>query len=384
MASTICALSLCEGLLRLTRGRDRYFPYEPHAVYVFYPSEELTPGISGISYFSTNSFGCRGPELNGERHRLLVIGGSTTACTALDDASAWPALVMQDTNARLHDPSFLWVTNSGIDGLNSRHHMMHARYLVPRIPHLDHVLIYAGLNDVGSWLFHDEFDSSYLESWENYASTIAESFHVSNYTSANAPWYKRLELWKRASLLKVEYFSRQNIRQRAVGRVVEDKRMSWIAWAREQRRHANKGLVPRAKLDTLGVALDAYENNLQDIVNLVRHGGAEPIMMAQAVHYRGLTTEEKQRLWMGSLGDGATYVDENQMADFVDQYNQRMRKVAERNNVAFIDLPALLPSQHDIFYDDCHFTENGARIVAELVSDFLTSKIYTSGSVGTN
>ncbi len=363
-------------MLRLTRGDHRYFPHDPNAVSVFYPSEDLTPGISGVSYFSTNVFGCRGTDPDGERHRLLVVGGSTTACTALDDSKAWPALVMQLVNARVRDPKFLWVTNSGIDGVNSRHHIMHARYLVPQIPRLDHVLIYAGLNDLGSWLFHDQYDPHYLANPDNIASTIGESFRVSNYTSADAPWYKHLELWKRASMIKAAYLTRKQKQHRRNG-IVEDERMSWLVSAREERRRAEKILVPRAKLDTLPAALDGYERNLESIVDLVRHAGAEPIFMAQAVHYKDLAPEERQRLWMGSLDDGSRYVDEDQMQSFMDAYNARMKHVADSHQVAFIDLPTMLPSKHGMLYDDCHFTETGSSAVADIVATFLLDRVYT-------
>lgn len=58
----------------------------------FYPSEDITPGVTDIRTFSTNSYGTRGKEPSGKSPiRTLTIGGSTTADTVLDDAEVWPA-----------------------------------------------------------------------------------------------------------------------------------------------------------------------------------------------------------------------------------------------------------------------------------------------------
>ena len=95
---SILAFVCCELVLRCLRPPNRFYPYYPNTVRVFYPVEEITPGISGVSYFTVNSFGTRGPELDGEEERILTIGGSTTADTFLDDNESWSMLLMQYLN----------------------------------------------------------------------------------------------------------------------------------------------------------------------------------------------------------------------------------------------------------------------------------------------
>ena len=88
--STVVTVALLEAVLRATRDQGRFYPYHKNDVTAVYPSESVTRGVSGVAYFTTNSFGCRGPELAGQKHRLLTFGGSTTACAVLDDGETWP------------------------------------------------------------------------------------------------------------------------------------------------------------------------------------------------------------------------------------------------------------------------------------------------------
>ena len=366
----------CELLLVFMKDPGQFYPYRKNTIKSFYPDEELATGVSGVSYFTSNSLGCRGPEPKNERHRVLVIGGSTAACSALDDSEAWPQLVMDYVNEK-RGRDFLWVTNSGIDGKNSRHHLMHARYLVPKITDLDHVMVYCGLNDVGAWLYQTSFDPNYLDVEANWNETIAQSFRVSNYKSSNDPLFKQLEIWTKLSEFKDRYVTNRKRHEKENGIIVEDERMYWLAEQRKQRQAQSVRFVHRAKMETFDVALDSYGSNLQEIARLIRRAGAEPIFVAQAIRWKGLTEEQKKNLWMGAMDRGEYYVQEEQMQQFVDAYNQRMKEIAEQQNIPFIDLPNRLLAKQDIYYDGCHFNEKGARDVAQAISEFLFDRIYS-------
>ncbi len=366
--SLLLLFALTEGILRLVRP-DRFYPYHRNSRQLFYPSEQATPGVTGISRFTTNSLGTRGPELDGERVRILTIGGSTTACTVLDDDETWPALLMEYLGRDAGDPSRVWVTNSGVDGQNSHHHIMHAKYLLPRLPAIDYVILYAGLNDVGMWLYSTDFDPHALDDPAYWDHRIGEAFRVSNFTPAAYPWYKHLELWKRASIAKDLLRSRFQKEPPSEGAFVQDAELEWMEEARQQRHERAKEFVHRAKMDTLPAALDSYGANLERIAQLVRTAEAEPIFVAQAIQHQFLDESERRRLWMGAMDGGKTYVKEEQMLELLRAYNQRMREVAERQGVLFIDLPGLLHGHKDLFYDGVHLNEAGARAMARVLAD---------------
>ena len=375
LGSMAVALVLVEVGLRLTRETDRYYPHHKNSLRVRHPQEEFMPGVRGVSHFTTNSLGCRGPEPAGEQTRLLTVGGSTTACSALDDSESWPHLVMKIVNAKKGEKR-LWVTNSGINGKDSRHHVMHAKYLVPKIPDLDYVLVYCGLNDVGAWLYQEEFDPNYLEKAENWDHTIATSFRVSNYSPLDAPWYKKLELWKYAASLKVAMMSKKNSLDREQGVVVEDDEFVWLQEMQEHRRRAQKTRVHRAKMETLDSAVASYAANLRRIVEYTRLAGAKPIFMSQAIAWQSSSSEQKQLLWMGLMEGGSAYVREEQMEELVKTFNDATKKVCEELDVPFIDLPLALSGSKDLlFYDGCHLNERGSELVAQAVADFLIGEI---------
>jgi lysophospholipase L1-like esterase len=377
ISSLVCAAAL-EGALRLTRDPQRFYPYHRSALEVFHPSEAITPGVSGVSYFSTNSFGTRGPEPDGERVRILTVGGSTTACTVLDDSEAWPALLMRYLDEDANDPRAYWVGSSAIDGHNSQHHLMHALYLLPEIPDLDYVLLYAGLNDMGAWLYEDRFDPHYLDDPRHWARRLGQAFRVSRYTPDHWPWYKHLETWKRASALKSRVKSLWIARQRDAGRIEQDAGLRWIEGQRARRAKVEKKPVPRAKLDTLPLALDAYGANLAHFIAAARQAGVEPIFVAQAIQARFANDADLSKLWMGAMDGGAAYLGADDMVELLSKFNERMREVATREKVAFIDLPALLDEQNDLYYDGIHFNENGARAAARSIASELAARVFAS------
>ena len=95
--------------------------------------------------------------------------------------------------------------------------------------------------------------------------------------------------------------------------------------------------------------------------------------MAQAVQSIFLSQEERDQLWMGVINDGDGYVNEDQYPRILDQYNKRMKKVAELERVLFIDLPGEIDKGRKPFYDGMHFNEWGANAVATVVADFFVS-----------
>jgi len=365
--SLVASVVLVELTLRVVRDPHEFLAYHRNSVKKFYPNDEITPGVEGVTLFTTNSFGTRGPEPDGERFRILTVGGSTTACTILDDSETWPHLVMEELNERSPDGKLAWVTNSGIDGLHSDHHVLHAEHVLSRVQDLDYVLVYAGLNDLGDWLYQETFDPHFLDTPAGRKHRIGQAFRVSPYVSADAPWHKRLELWTTASRFKDRLRSARNKREG----IVEDERLEWIEKVQAERRQSETQLVHKAKLDTLPMALDAYAANLERIIELARGQGVEPIFMSQAIQGHSMTEQDRERLWMGAMDGGEKYVDETQMLELLSRYNDRMQAVAEAHDVLFLDLPPYIQDRPDTFYDGCHLNEAGCRAVASFVAERL-------------
>lgn len=365
----VSCLIVAEVGLRLTQG-EVFYPYHPGSVRVYYPTPERTPGVSGPSFFSVNSLGTRGPEPDDAPIRLLTVGGSTTACSALDDSEAWPAVLMTLLNEGAPPEGRVWVTNSGVDGHNTSHHIMHARYLLPRIPRLDYVLYYAGMNDSGRWIRNDEpLD---LDDPDVLAGVMGQAFGVSHFTPPDWPVYKRLRLYKLAARAKALLASRAVERMRAAGNIVQDAHMEWLEEERQRRRLAPHQFLPPEKLAQLPRGLDDYERNLRELIALTRAAGAEPVLVSQAMLGASGTDEERALGWMGALDRaGNAYLKAEQHREILRAFNQRMAAVAADAGVRFFDMAAHLEDKPGIYYDAAHLNEAGCRQAAAGLAAFL-------------
>ena len=364
------ALVGAELTLRLVRDDDQFFPDHPNTVRNFYPSNEITPGVTGTSQVAINSYGTRGPELRDQRIRILTVGGSTTACRILDDSETWPSLLMKNLNEAVDGNATVWVTNSGLCGRHSEHHVMHAKYLLPRLPRIDYMIVYAGINDVGNWLNNNDFDPHYLDSSPNWNTRVAESFSDCCFTSQTDPWFRHLQLWKRGSTAKARLETWRTLAGSVNenGVVVQDARLRWLARKQLKRQKRQKVKIPAAKRATLPAALDSYAANLLSIIDSARRQGTEPILMAQAMPGHTLSPEERKRLWMGTMDRGKTYVFHSERLDVLAEYNDRMRSVAAERDVLFLDLPSHLNTVKNAYYDGCHLNEHGCRETARFVA----------------
>lgn len=369
-ASGIVGILILEVGLRHLAGGDRFFPYYPESVRLLYPSEAITPGVTGVSRFTTNSYGLRGREPDDRASlRLLTIGGSTTADTVLDDAETWAAVLEAELGRAVGAPETVWVGNSGIDGLNTHHHLMHAKYLLPRLPPIDFVVVHAGINDLGLWLHHEAFDPDYLEDPDHWNGRIGEAFRWSRFTPPDWPVYKRTEIWKTLSRLKNRYLSVQA--KGKGGRViVQDAKLEWLETERARRNERGRRHLAKATLDTLPVALDAYRDMLVRIVEEIRAAGSEPVLVGQLVQATFANDEERGRLWMGELAEGG-YIDEEQYPLLLAEFNAVMAEVAAREGVLYVDLASRIEATADLFYDGMHFNEQGARVVGRTIAESL-------------
>ena len=369
--SASLVLALLEVGLRVFLGADEFYPYYPNSVKLVYPSPEITPGVSGVTRFSTNSFGTRGREPNGEEQwRILAIGGSTTADTLLDDTEAWPARLEHYLNAELGGGEKVWVANSGIDGRNSHHHLMHAIYFLPQLPPMDYVIVYAGGNDMGHWFHHREFDPDFLDDPDHWNQRIGEAFRWSQYTPPDFPIYKRTAIWKTLSRIKDRFQTASAKETEDTRAIVQDAQLRWLEKERKRRKERARNLLPKAKLDTLPIALESYGEVLTRIADEIRARGVEPIFITQVVQSIFRNDEERDRLWMGELYGGEAYVSEDQVPEIMSQFNSRMMQVAREKNVIALDLPPRMDSDGDNFYDGMHFNERGADAAAAAIAAF--------------
>ena len=72
------------------------------------------------------------------------------------------------------------------------------------------------------------------------------------------------------------------------------------------------------------------------------------------------------------------YPKDEQLLTFIDTYNSAnnlIREIAEKKGVDIIDLDKMVPKNIDNFVDAVHLTNNGSKIVSDIVSESLINLV---------
>ncbi len=380
--ASVFALALCElGLRLLIPPSKDYRVLLANRRKVFHPDTSVLHGIEGPARYTVNSEGIRGREWGSEpgEYRILAIGGSTTESLYQDDEETWPAL-LEGLLGQSADGRAVWVGNVGRSGHGSRDHVVQVKYLAAQHPGLDAFLILVGINDVSLALMHgDNYVSPPpITDPEAEALQIQRAFSVvpgklhepgtKRLLAPEAPWYNRTALYQ------LSYRAMYKLRDWYVGRgLAQDVQGKFIARLRAQRQRAAR---IRHELPDLTGALVEYTRNLHAIVDQAEMRAIRLVFLTQPALWRAdLSAEEKKLLWLGGVGDfiaqhSSEYYTVAALAEAMGRYNRALLDVCRERGVECFDLAARVPRDSSIFYDGAHFTEKGARLVAEEVAGY--------------
>jgi lysophospholipase L1-like esterase len=299
---------------------------------VFRPDPRLVRGIRGESHYTTSSLGVRGGEIPSSPGvlRLLCVGGSTTECTYLDHAETWSHLVGERL-AAAGRPA--WVGNLGIAGYTTIEHL---DFLdgAPALP-IDGAVFLVGINDLVRYL-NGSIELGPRPLWRR--STLAGA---------------ALSFHRRAFLRRLLF-------------EVEDPTGANLAERRRIRREApDAGPLP-----PLDGALREYGARLAGLGRECRRRRLPCLFLTQPVLWRSdLDAASRATLWMGEDTQGRFY-SPGELRRGMDLYNAALLATCARHRLDCLDLGAL-HGREELFYDDCHFTEAGAREMARIVAGHL-------------
>jgi len=339
----------------------------PRLERVFLPAPGVMPGISGPSIFRINAQGVRGdPPEPEDDVRILTLGGSSTECLYLDQDEAWPQVVqarLNESQSRLR----VWVGNVGKSGMNARDHATQVRHILEQQGRIDVLVVLVGVNDLFLRLQQDDdFDADFLEDPEQRDEQMRRGFALLPVgLDVRFPPWKRLALWRLGSQIK-EHLLPSPKAQDAAGN-------TYTVW-RANRRSAAK---IRTELPDLTAALAEYARNLERILDVCAERGVRPLLVTQPTMWDAdLPPELVELLWFGGVGDfmeqeGCEYYSVAALAEGMRRYNEVLLEVARRRGADSLDVTQLLPRDTRTFFDDCHFNEEGAARLGELVAGHL-------------
>jgi lysophospholipase L1-like esterase len=371
VSASACLLLSEFVLRRIFPFEKEYYIWPPRLQCIFTPSPEIMPGIKGESRFISNSMGLRGDEISPrDTYKILAVGGSTTECLYLDQAEAWPYLLQQKLNESTRTGR-VWIGNAGKSGLTTRENILQFRYLFTKFSDLDAIIVLVGINDLSLRLKQDEdYDSQFLERPGFDEQLIPRAFSV--FPIDDAPvFFKRTALWDSARRLKRSMFRQAHNVQDDSGKII-------IKW-RQLRRNAK---AIRRKLPDLASALEEYARNINRMIDMARNKSIRLIFLTQPVMWKpGLSKELSDLLCSGGVGNFKEEIESEfysveVLATAMQIYNEKLQEVCQWREAECFDLASRLAAPRDttIFYDDCHFNEDGAKEVADAVAHYMLER----------
>ena len=341
-------------------------PWKPfiNAVTTMNPKE--TPGVSGPKRFTTNAMGLRGPMPPRDRsaYGIVAIGASTTICTNLDDSEEWPHLVMEKLNASSAGQK-VWVTNAGFSAANTVHHLV-LMQLLPGLLHVDMAIFLIGGNDMGATVaMEGNPTQAVLEKQAGFQGDLPKGTHWRKLTVY--PVYRRLGFFVMFRL------AAENLKLRL-------KRPSHLgsAFTEFDARRRQRAASPVLPLPDLSVGLKEYRSRIFSIAARCEDLKVRCLFLTQPTMWRdNLTASEERLLWQGYIGrleDPKGYVSAGELARAMDMYNRTLLDVCRQQGLECLDMAARIPKDTAAFFDDCHFNESGARMVAENLTEYLLAR----------
>jgi lysophospholipase L1-like esterase len=277
--------------------------------------------LDSFIHYSTNSIGFRGaerPELDDEYYEIFTVGGSTTECALLDDEKTWSAILARTLP---QCKSKLWINNAGIGGCSTYGHLMlldeHVLAMKP-----DMILFLVGANDLlkGHYNIKDEFLQTGLR-------------------------YKKMKL-----MAKSELFS-----------LLLNLYRSQFATRARVNHNFNQQPIKELSDETLKARLqlhknnqDAYANRLKMIITLCQQNNILPVLITQPIYIRS----------------------KYDICHEIDIYNVTTLQTAKESSIPSIDLADQLENKPEYYYDNMHFTNQGAEAVARLLHAHLCDSIF--------
>ena len=368
VASSIFLLAVGELLMWLYLPAQ-YYVWPPNFRRTFQPSPGVIHGVSFPAELTINAFGLRGDPLSDdEQYRLLTVGASTTICVYLDDSKTWPYLLQQRLNDAL-GPKTVWVGNAGRPGHSMPQHVLQVEKLLEQYPELDALVLLIGSADVLIDLSATIDAPPVFEEGPNGA--LRRAFSVYPDWVAESPWYARNVIGRVARLRNWHPLPLE--RDGVFGM---DEKAAFVAMIREFRAAASS---IRQKAPDLSSELSTYVRNVHAIVDRAERSGRRVIFLTQPMLWKpGMSQEELALLWGGgtnffNAGPGKEYYSAEVLAETMTLYNDALVEVCEKRGVECVDMASALPRTVKVFYDDAHFTELGAAMVADRLAEYLRS-----------
>ena len=302
----------------------------------------INPRLDSLIANTRNSIGLRGPEPPSDIKNylsIITVGGSTTECRFLDDQLTWPHLLQEKLQAAYKKT---WLNNAGLDGHSTfGHSILLNDYLLKLRP--DVIIFLTGINDVENDgpSFHDKLNTKgAFPSFVHYLYNESEVINL----AVNLARGAHAQRWNNTTQLYLP----------PGGKGYK------ILSAKEE----NERIQRQVKY------LEGYRIRVGALADSCINNGILPIFLTQPTLYGkgtdSLTGSDLSTAMVGEEVNGAL------LWRILQMYNSEVIDLCAKKSVPCIDLADKMPKNGLYFYDQTHFTNEGAAKVAEILAPCLT------------
>ncbi len=285
-----------------------------------------------------NSLGFRGPEKPKNLDRVLsviTVGGSSTECHFLTEGRTWPDQLAQKLSPRFHP---FWLNNAGFDGHSSfGHQVLLNDYLVKIRPRV--IVFLLGNNEIENDqpLFHDKL---------NIRGAYPDLKHF---------------IFNNSEVLTLGLNIVRGWRARKVNNTT-DRPMELVNY---QPREFTEAEV-EARLKKQDPYLTQFRQRVSALIDTCKAHGILPVFLTQP----SLMGEVKDSITGADLGKVPVGDEFNGslLWKVLSRYNQVTREVCEQKQTDLVDMASMLPKSSLYFYDNVHYTNEGAEKLASILA----------------
>lgn len=312
---------------------------------------ELDPtwiaGVAARTRHAANGQGLRGDVIVGRDFEVLIVGGSTSECSLLDEADSLDAsLARAVLERRGEDLGPVRVAAFAQPGLPLAGLLDELEIFSEDQRRPDVVVGLFGANEAQTFFNHAPWvRSSQTGPWEAWIDP-ASPFGVEGRADTYRGWY----------------------RPDNHGRFLEAPRAAYA-----DPRGWQSSLHP-GHVDSLRQALSDYVASLRALERLANSRGATLVLVTQPV---APWPPDQGRGWAPFIyaQHGAGFLPSPELTEqLVEAFNAQTRGFANERGLALVDLGAALDGCVECFYDQWHFTNEGASWAAEILAPVVVGR----------
>ncbi len=343
-------------LIKMMNKVPRRFRFSPHP----YTMYQNTPNYE-TQNDKHNSLGLRGEELSAKGENdiwIACIGESTTYDS---EVSSWdksyPVQLERYLRAKGKNVK---VMNAGVSGWTSFEILINSELELIKLP-IDFVIYYGGINDITLTRFLYPVP-------KNYSDLKISDVRGGIGSMLNYSILEDISLFR---IIGVRLFGLKPHYDMFYVNVRENNRFEEFLRQVLKKEYPSgifREVTPEEILDRNPPIW--FENNIRNIIYIFKNRNVVPILISY-VFYKSRDYCDKAKLKFPSEIDYFLDV----FSKFINSMNTRLEKIADDENIYFFDLAKAYPRKPEYFMDFIHNSDEGARLKAELIGDFILNNV---------